>query len=390
MADSFDIMIIGGGPAGIALAAELAHPRRRVAVLEQQEGAPLYEGASVGLRDPIVEHGSDVLSLLLASTDLYGMMAQPMRPRGVLHIFSVDNLAAYGSAVAHCRIMGVEVEELAGDALIEMFPFLRDNRQTNYAALYAAAGIADKVDVSAFYARYRARLRQAHGAVLYGERLVSARREAQGWTVVTSSRRTIRCGILANCAGAWADDVAIRCGIPAAGIRPMNRTVLEARLMEHDLNPAGEGMSVRWAGPRGLVCEFDAGHRATFSSGDTGATGLEAGRAFEATPDRNAIGEALNQFHARTHLRYAGGGGRVWAVTRGFTADNRPVIGWGPREHGFFWSAGFGGYGIACAPAAACLAADLILGDRRYQGLMDSYGVRAPCFDPGRFNRIGA
>jgi D-arginine dehydrogenase len=53
---------------------------------------------------------------------------------------------------------------------------------------------------------------------------------------------------------------------------------------------------------------------------------------------------------------------RKWAGLRSFAPDRLPVYGFGASERGFFWCAGQGGFGIQTAPAAARLAADLLLG----------------------------
>jgi D-arginine dehydrogenase len=63
---------------------------------------------------------------------------------------------------------------------------------------------------------------------------------------------------------------------------------------------------------------------------------------------------------------------RSWAGLRTFAPDRRPVYGFDPRIPGFFWCAGQGGFGIQTAPAAAKLAAALLLG-------------RAPELDPGPY-----
>ncbi|MGZ8308147.1 MAG: FAD-dependent oxidoreductase, partial [Allosphingosinicella sp.] len=60
---------------------------------------------------------------------------------------------------------------------------------------------------------------------------------------------------------------------------------------------------------------------------------------------------------------------RSWAGLRSFAPDRRPVYGFDPDVAGFFWYAGQGGFGIQTAPAAARLAAALLLG-------------RAPELDP--------
>jgi D-arginine dehydrogenase len=53
---------------------------------------------------------------------------------------------------------------------------------------------------------------------------------------------------------------------------------------------------------------------------------------------------------------------RSWAGLRSFAPDRLPVYGFAPGGRGFFWCAGQGGFGIQTAPAAARLAAALLLG----------------------------
>ena len=50
-----------------------------------------------------------------------------------------------------------------------------------------------------------------------------------------------------------------------------------------------------------------------------------------------------------------------WAGLRSFAPDRIPVYGSVPGRRDFFWFAGQGGFGIQTAPAAAKLAAALLL-----------------------------
>jgi D-arginine dehydrogenase len=59
-----------------------------------------------------------------------------------------------------------------------------------------------------------------------------------------------------------------------------------------------------------------------------------------------------------------------------------PVYGFDPDAPGFFWCAGQGGFGIQTAPAAARMAAALLLGDQ--PDAMVERIDPAP-FAPGRF-----
>ena len=52
----------------------------------------------------------------------------------------------------------------------------------------------------------------------------------------------------------------------------------------------------------------------------------------------------------------------AWAGLRSFAPDRLPVYGFDAGQSAFFWCAGQGGFGIQTAPAAAKLAAALLLG----------------------------
>jgi D-arginine dehydrogenase len=68
----------------------------------------------------------------------------------------------------------------------------------------------------------------------------------------------------------------------------------------------------------------------------------------------------------------------AWAGLRSFAPDRLPVYGFDSAVPGFFWCAGQGGFGVQTAPAAAELAASLLLG--RQGGPIDP----AP-YAPARF-----
>jgi D-arginine dehydrogenase len=68
-----------------------------------------------------------------------------------------------------------------------------------------------------------------------------------------------------------------------------------------------------------------------------------------------------------------------WAGLRSFAPDRLPVIGFDRVKANFFWFAGQGGFGIQTAPAAADLAAGLLLGERGGAVDPSPYG-------PARFN----
>ncbi|HYI43420.1 MAG TPA: FAD-dependent oxidoreductase, partial [Sphingomicrobium sp.] len=73
---------------------------------------------------------------------------------------------------------------------------------------------------------------------------------------------------------------------------------------------------------------------------------------------------------------------RSWAGLRTFAPDRVPVYGFDPSAAGFFWCAGQGGFGIQTAPAAAKLAAAMLL-DAEPDPMIADIGAAA--FTPARF-----
>jgi D-arginine dehydrogenase len=73
---------------------------------------------------------------------------------------------------------------------------------------------------------------------------------------------------------------------------------------------------------------------------------------------------------------------RSWAGLRSFAPDRLPVYGFDPDVPNFFWCAGQGGFGIQTSPAAAKLAAAVLLGAD--PGPMVAH-IDPDLFSPGRF-----
>ena len=74
---------------------------------------------------------------------------------------------------------------------------------------------------------------------------------------------------------------------------------------------------------------------------------------------------------------------RSWAGLRSFSPDRVPVYGFDARVPGFFWCAGQGGFGIQTSPAAAKLAASLLLEERPDASVAH---IDAAAFSPERFS----
>jgi D-arginine dehydrogenase len=80
----------------------------------------------------------------------------------------------------------------------------------------------------------------------------------------------------------------------------------------------------------------------------------------DAAPDEIDIATAIARFEDVVDWRVERVE-RSWAGLRSFAPDRIPVYGFDPLAENFFWCAGQGGFGIQTAPAAASLAAALLM-----------------------------
>jgi D-arginine dehydrogenase len=158
--------------------------------------------------------------------------------------------------------------------------------------------------------------------------------------------------VLVNAAGAWADSVAEVAGVQPLRIEPKRRTMVQLRVGQSGLRDLplvddsegtfyfkGEGERTIWLSPHDEI---------------------ESGPC-DAAPEEIDIAIAIDRFEKVVDWRIEAVE-RKWAGLRSFAPDRVPVYGFDPEAPGFFWCAGQGGFGIQTAPAAARMAAALLLG----------------------------
>ena len=183
--------------------------------------------------------------------------------------------------------------------------------------------------------------------------------------------------MLVDAAGAWADDVARRCSARPCDIRPYRRSIAQLRIDP----PAPSDLPLVLGLDGSFYFKPEPGGRLWLSPhdetlappGDVAPEEIDIARAIQ------RLGEVVDwKVEAVEHR---------WAGLRSFSPDRLPVIGFAPDAPAFFWFAGQGGFGIQTAPAAAELAARLILrpGEPAPPGAID----HEP-YAPGRLQDIGA
>lgn len=337
-----DVLIVGGGIAGASLGAELA-PHRRVLLVESESQCGVHAtGRSAAFW--LESYGGAVVAGLTSASR--GFLEHPpgdfaehgfLRRRGDLHISS-DCLPELPE--------GIEARVVERDELERMVPGIRPEWRR---ALFEP-GCSD-IDVAGLHAAFLRRFRRSGGEVRIDARFRSAQRRGDAWQVTLEDGSTLAAAVIANAAGAWADQVAAAADVPAIGITPKRRTMVQLRVGQAGLRDLplvddsegtfyfkGEGDRTVWLSPHDEIDSDPC----------------------DAAPEEMDVAIAIDRFQKVVDWPIEAVE-RKWAGLRSFAPDRLPVYGFDPAADGFFWCAGQGGFGIQTAPAAAKMAAALLL-----------------------------
>ena len=364
MIQSYDVAVIGAGMAGASLAAELA-PHASV-LLAERETTPGYHatGRSAAFWEECYG-GPGVVPLTLASGAFLrenGMLA----PRGALYVARERDEAEVDAFMARFAESGVHIERLARPALEQRIPGLRPE----WTLAIAEPACAD-IDVAGLHQHYLALARRGGVELRTSARLETAEREGEGWRLSLGRAGEVRTRVLVDAAGAWADEVAALAGAQPLGIAPFRRTVSQLRVDPPP--PADLPLVLDIAG----AFYFKPEHGKLWLSPQDETPSAPC----DAAPEEFDVAVAIDRFEQVVDWRVEAVE-RKWAGLRSFAPDRLPVYGYDAGRAGFFWFAGQGGFGIQTAPAAARLAAQLLLG--LPQDAMTG-GIDPAIYAPARF-----
>ena len=341
MSRRFDIAIVGAGMAGAGLAAALGDAAR--VVLLEAEAHPGYHATGRSAAFWSESYGGPFVQPLTTASEPFLRAQGFLRPRGGLHL-AHDAGALAPLAAEHAG--KVRLEQLGRAEIEARVPGVRPGWD---AALYEPT--CTDIDVAALHASYLAAARRAGAVLLTDAALRGARRDRGRWRLDTAAG-PVEADVLVNAAGAWADAVARIAGARPLGIRPYRRTVAQLRVDP----PAPADLPLVMDAAETFYFKPEAGGRIWLSPQDE--TPCEAGDCAAEELDVAVAIDRLEKVVDWKVLRVE----RAWAGLRSFAPDRLPVYGFDPREPGFFWCAGQGGFGIQTAPAASELAAALVTG----------------------------
>lgn len=338
---TYDIAIVGAGMAGASLAAAIGDAAR--VLLLEAEDQPGYHATGRSAAFWSETYGGPAIQPLTSASEAGLRAHDALAPLGSVHIGRAQDAAAMEGFLA--AFAGTSVALTAVDPAAHI-PGLRDD--WTLGVLEASCAY---IDVAALHAAYLSAVRRAGGAIVTHARLTAASRGGGVWTLDTTAGRH-RATVLVDAAGAWADRVAACGGARPCGITPYRRTMVQ--LLTDPAAPPAMPHVADIAGR--FYFKPEAGGKLWLSPHDE--TPVDPG---DVAPEELDVAIAIDRFEGVVDWRVAAVE-RRWAGLRSFAPDRLPVYGFDRDVPGFFWCAGQGGFGIQTAPAAAAMAASLLLG----------------------------
>lgn len=343
MTRRYDIAVIGAGMAGASLAAELADGAD-VIVLEA-ESAPGYHATGRSAAFWTESYGGPGVQPLTAASGPWLQKHGFLTGRGALTIARTGQEGALDAFISSFSTLGVEIEQVGHSAMTGLIPGLRGD--WTYGALERSCC---DIDVAGLHQHYLAQARRGGAELVCAARVASIARAGFAWRISLTDGREITAAVVVDAAGAWADPVASMAGARPLGIMPFRRTMAQVRTAP----PV----------PDRLPLVLDLGETFYFKP-ENGRLWLSPhdetpSMPGDAAPEEIDVAKAIDRLEGVVDWEVE----RVehsWAGLRSFAPDRLPVYGFASDQPGFFWFAGQGGFGIQTAPAAARLAAGLLL-----------------------------
>jgi len=375
MADTCDVIIIGGGIAGVSTAFHLTERGCQVAVLERACVAAAATGRSSGM----VRMHYDLEAesrLAWASFQYFTQWRERVGGEcgftrtGFVQIVSPDHVEHLRANVAMHQRIGIPALLVTADDVKRLAPdFATDDFEV--AAYEPESGYADPAST----ANALMTAAREHGARLVQDCQVTGLKTAGGRvTGVETQRGEFDAPVIVNAAGAWAGAVGRMAGVEL----PVDTWWHEVAFIRRP--PA----------MRAHPAVIDLSNAMYFRPETGGLTliGLEDGSQFGDPPDSDAdhvgpgfVERAVDRLCRRMPGIDAGSLASAYRGCDGITPDQRPIMDQvGPE--GFYAACGFSGTGFKLGPAVGACMAEMILDGRAR--LVDVSAFAARRFETGR------
>jgi D-arginine dehydrogenase len=350
MRSSFDVLVVGGGIAGVSIGYELAS-FHSVCLLEMEPTLAFHTtGRSVATF--LESYGGRTIRILTTASRPF--MEEPpegfdrplLTPLPLVWAARNGEVDALNHMYDAVREFVPSIEKLTATDVVESTNVMR--------ADWVAAGLrepgASEIDVAAVHSGYVRGLKARGGAVHTSAGVASIERVGDRWLVTDATGSTYDAGIIVNAAGSWCDQIATLAGVAPIGIAPMRRTVFMVSpptgIDAHDVPLTADANGSFYIKPEGVQILCSPADEVPSEPCD-------------AKPEEIDIARAIDVINEATTLDIRSVRSS-WAGLRNFVADRSPVVGFDDVVDGFFWFVGQGGYGIQIAPSLAQAGASLI------------------------------
>lgn len=338
---SCDVVVIGGGIAGVSAAARLVESGASVVLVEAEETLA-YHTTGRSAAQYLENYGNDeVRKLTLASKPA---LLPFLGPRPLLKAGRGPRVAALQADVEHAKALVPSTEFVDGDQAREILPILRPEIE---GALYEP--YSQDIDVAGYHQAYVQSFRAADGRIITAAPVRALDRADGVWTITAGEHR-LTAPVVVNAAGAWGDRLGALAGAEPLGLHPLRRTIAIAAIPEHhDPTEVHHWPLTSFEpddGPMVGYCKPEPGGLMVSPADETPSEPCDA------KPEEVDVALGLHNLSEFTtldvrHVR------STWAGLRTFTSDRTPVSGFDPAIDGFYWLVGQGGYGIHTADALA-------------------------------------
>lgn len=339
--DTVDILIVGGGIAGLATAAALVDRGVGSIALLDRELVPGFHasGHNAGIARALtgrIEHSRLALEgrSRLAEAGL-------LEPTGGLLLAEAAD--ALDPLEAEAAALGVEARRGEGGGE----PGLR-------AAAHLRIPGDGVIDIHGLLGLCARRARAGGAALHYGQEVTAVHPDAEGFTVEAGDR-TIRAGTLVNAAGAWAAELGRQAGGLDLALRPLRRHLAWS---DH---PFGARPWAWWV-DRPFYARAESGGTLMCPCDEAEVPLPAPGQQPATDPAQlESLGElaatlAPDLMEARPV--------RAWSGLRTFSPDRRFVLGRDLRNPRLVWAAALGGHGMTTGLAVGRRVAEAILDGR--------------------------
>jgi D-arginine dehydrogenase len=374
----FDVIIVGAGAVGASLAYRLA-PHKRVLMVEREEQPGYHStGRSAAHYTDVI--GGTVIQALSEETRRFietppdGFTDAPLlNHRPVLLLMGRDTEHAHFDESELDHVMGRILHRIDIDACLQHCPVVRPNKITH--GLWEPT--AGDIDVHAIHGGYLRGARQGGVELVCDAEVRSLERRDGVWQVETKAG-SFQAPVVANCSGAWGDELGRMAGAEPVGLRPTRRTAFTFK------------------GPDGVDCSAwplvgDNTESFYFKPEAGLIMGSLADEApsepCDAQPEELDLAMAAHNIMAWTTLEITRLESR-WAGLRSFVSDRLPVVGFDPCLAGFFWDIGQGGAGIQTSAGLSAYAAAVMLKTSLPEGL-SKFGLEKETLSPARIALVG-